>query len=470
MPTATVPRLGPGAVYCEALHPLFEAHPDLIRVAEIEPSSAWIKAPGASGAIRSNPIELERIAALPQAKLVHGVGYPVGGTICDQDAHVGEQRRWAERLGAPWTSEHLSFNDSAAGPGGFLLPPEQSRAGVALAADNIRARAAALGDRPFAFETGVSYLAPRPGELADGDFFAAVAEAADCLILLDLHNLWTNERNGRQRVADVLAALPLERVCEMHLAGGMEKDGYWLDAHSGTVPLDVMALASEIVPAMPTLGAIIFEVSSQFLDAVPPALFLRQMEKLHLLWERAGHKVSPRPQGRRRSGEGGDPSRYEQALVRALAGPPRDGEDSGVALYRTLIASFRNGALADLLPHTLGLLRLHLGEAGLDSLLAAYRESSAPPLFPADEALAFAAWFAANGPEIAYAEEVLGLEAGIVRLISEGGGGELRFRHDPTLILNALEEGCVSTGLPEGDFRIALDLPGVGGKGVAPVP
>ena len=457
MAVAAVPRLGPGAVYCEALHPLFEAHSDLIRVAEIEPSSFWVKTPGASGKIRSNRLELDRTAALPQAKLVHGVGYPVGGTVCDRHAHVGEQRRWAERLAAPWTSEHLSFNESAVGAAGFLMPPQQSGAGVALAAENIRARAAALGDRPFAFETGVNYLAPQPGALADGDYFAAIAEEADCLILLDLHNLWTNERNGRQRVSDAVAALPAERVCEIHLAGGMEKDGYWLDAHSGLVPPELMEMAADIVAAMPKLGAIIFEISPQFLRGVESAAFLRQMEQLHLLWEKAGRKASSQPK-RGVWRDGADPSSYEEALVRALAGAPREGEDSGLALYRTLIASFRNGALADLLPHTLRLLGLHLGVTGLESLLADYRKASVPPLFPADEALAFASWFAANGPEIAYAEDLLGLEAGIVRLISEGGGGALCFRHDPTLILSALEEGRPPSGLPEGDFRITLDL------------
>ena len=76
------------------------------------------------------------------------------------------------------------------------------------------------------------YLRPRPGELGDGEFFAAVAEQADCGILLDLHNLWCNERDGRQPVRDVLAELRLERVWEVHLAGGEELVGYLLDAHS----------------------------------------------------------------------------------------------------------------------------------------------------------------------------------------------------------------------------------------------
>jgi uncharacterized protein (UPF0276 family) len=450
------PGLGPGAVHCEALHPLFLAHPDLIRVAEIEPSSGWIKAPGPDGRIRSNALTLELVAGLPQAKLVHGIGWPVGGTVCRDPAALAEQKRWADALEAPWTSEHLSFNDSPAGPAGFLLPPPQSSAGVAVAAANIRARTEALG-RPFAFETGVNYLPPRPAEMADGDFFAAVAEAADCLILLDLHNLWANARNGRAPIEKVLAALPPERIVEIHLAGGMEKDGYWLDSHSGAVPPGLLDLARDFVAGLPNLGAVLFEVSPQFVEALGLAEFLRQIEAMNDLWERAGRRPSsPAPRAVPPSPAGEAPAAYEAALVSALAAPPAAGEPAGLALYRTLVASFRNGALADLLPFTLRLLARRLGEAALEALLADYRRSEPPPLFPADEALAFAAWLRTNGPPLPYLHDLLELEGGIVRLASEGRDGELRFRHDPSAIVGALAAGGVPDDLPEGDYRLFL--------------
>ncbi|MEA3033936.1 MAG: uncharacterized protein QOJ94_2444 [Sphingomonadales bacterium] len=457
MPPFSAPRLGPGAVHCEALDALFRAHPDLIRVAEIEPSSGWIKAPGPRGAVRSNGFALEEAFNLPQAKLVHGIGWPIGGTVCPDGGAWAEQRRWAERLDAPWTSEHLSFNDSPAGPAGFLLPPAQTQAGVAVATANIRARTEALG-RPFAFETGVNYLPPRPGEMPDGDFFAAVAEEADCLILLDLHNLWANARNGRDPVERVLAALPFDRVIELHLAGGMEKDGYWLDAHSGPVPPGLLDLARDLVAALPNVGAVLFEISPQFVDALGPAAFLREMEAMNDLWERTGHRaVASRPWvAPPRAAADDSPSAYEQALVALLTGPASPGEPPAIALYRTLIASFRNGALSDLLPNTLRLLARRLGEAALEEMLAAYRLAAPPSLFPSDEALAFAAWLDANGPRLDYLEDLLELEAGIVRFAGEGAGGELRFRHDPSAVLDALAAGSVPEGLPKGDYRLVL--------------
>ena len=144
------------------------------------------------------------------------------------------------RLGAQLASEHLSFNRAAGddGPFGsaFFLPPRQTESGVEAAVAAIAALRAEL-DVPFSFETPVSYLQPRADEIADGAFVAAVAEAADCGILLDLHNIWTNERNGRQSAREFLAQLPLDRVSEVHLAGGLERSGFWLDAHSGGLAL-----------------------------------------------------------------------------------------------------------------------------------------------------------------------------------------------------------------------------------------
>ena len=129
---------------------------------------------------------------------------------------------------------------------------------------------------PFAVETGVNYLRPRPDELSDGAFVRSVVTAADCGILLDLHNVWANERNGRQGVREFLAELPLERVWEVHLAGGLEVDGYWLDAHSGPIPPALLDLARDVVAKLPSLGAVVFEIGSDFLPGLGAENLRRQ--------------------------------------------------------------------------------------------------------------------------------------------------------------------------------------------------
>jgi len=134
----SLPSLGVGIVYLPELEPLLLGAPDLISVVEIEPQTLWLYAPRSEQPYRFMPGSLDRLRRLPQVKLVHGVGFPVGGTHPPDATAIALFRETIETLSAPWASEHLAFN--RAGPAhtafntGFLLPPLLSTRGVDAAA------------------------------------------------------------------------------------------------------------------------------------------------------------------------------------------------------------------------------------------------------------------------------------------------------------------------------------------------
>ena len=264
--------LGVGLVAAAGADLLWPGVAGLADVVEIEPQTMWRPLPG--GGWQLSQAAYEWAAGLGRPALAHGVAFPVGGCQPPDPAGVALTAESAQRVDAAHWSEHLSFNRAApAGSGGgvidagFFLPPAQSPDGVARAAGHVAAYQAASG-LPFLIETGVSYLQPRPGELSDGAFVGGVAEAADCGILLDLHNLLANERNGRQPVDGVLAELPLDRVLEVHLAGGFEARGFWLDAHHGPPDEELLALAGRVLPRLPNLRALIWEAVPESLAAL----------------------------------------------------------------------------------------------------------------------------------------------------------------------------------------------------------
>ncbi len=284
-----LPELGIGVVYTPSLEPLLEAGQELIEAIEIEPQPFWLKTRSPENPYRLDKKMSDRINQYRQPKIVHSVGLPIGGTLPLDENYIKCLVESIELFKPVWVSEHLSFNRTRNKKGefntGFLLPPLQTPEAVKIAAENIRY----LRDRlciPFAFETGVNYLQPLPGEMTDGNFFAAVAESADCGILLDLHNLWCNEKNGRSSVRDVISKLPLDRVWEIHLAGGQSLQGYWLDAHSGIVPTSVMELAAEIIPTLPNLKAIFWEISENYLQTEDFSIdvLLEQIRQMQQLW------------------------------------------------------------------------------------------------------------------------------------------------------------------------------------------
>lgn len=411
-------RFSVGLVYNLPLHSFIEAHPALVEVVEIEPQTLWFR--HEHGYSIDLP-RLRRVAALAPRTTVHGVGFPVG-TARPRYAAVRALFEECVRLvGAPWASEHLSFNQAmhAGAPreAGFLLPPCPYAAGVDAAIAAIREVQRTL-PVPFAVENGVSYLRPRPGELPDGEWLRAVLEGSDASLVLDLHNAWCNHLNGRQSIERFLASLPLERVIELHLAGGEELAGYRLDAHSGPVPDALMALTRELLPSLPGLRAVLFEITPSAVEGLGEAGLRAQLEALHALRaapERPGPRAPAPEPARRGEAVARD---WEDGLLQDIVGPPRPGEDPGLALYRELIREFRLSNISGTLPFSTRYLLLSQGQQGFDRLAAPFLASSAPEPFGPVEAGAFAARLAATLPGDAVLATLLDYEQALCQALT----------------------------------------------------
>ncbi len=465
------PHLGAGLVYSSFLVELIDRDPGLIDFVEIEPETVWIQSAPGAWDFRMSASELERLRILPCAKLLHSIGFPVGGSCPPDLGHVALLNGMADVLKSPWISEHLSFNTARVGGEirrtGMLLPPLQTSEGVDAAVRGIRRYAAAL-NRPLAIETGVNYLEPRPFELSDGSFIRRVVEEADCGILLDLHNLWTNERNGRQKALDVIAELPLSRVWEVHVAGGEERSGYWIDGHCGSLPAEVRVLAREIIPCLPNLGAVTLEVFPAYLPAFVADGLHRELEGIREILS-----LSRRPFTGRVSQAAAMPcgtaprvADWEQALAdgilrlsprtevgRTLAG------DSALGLYSELLEEFRASMIGTALGLTTRLLLLHIGEKGMRQLLSRFWRRSQPEMSAAAEAIGFAEFLRTEQPSIPLLDEILSFEIGAVRAIMEQRPQHVLIGCDIRLAIAHLVEG--RRPLPPGPtpFEFVIDPP-----------
>ena len=210
---------------------------------------------------------------------------------------------------------------------GMLLPAHRTESGARRAAAALRELRAALGV-DVTFETGVSYLRRSEGEIPDGDFFARVASEADCGILLDLHDVVTNERNGGDRAYEVIAALPRERVWEFHLAGGYAYGGFWIDAHSGAIDPYALELAEATVGEFPNLRAIVFEIAPEFVANLAPEAAAEQIATLRSLWRRRARRrtvSSCAPLRRSEDPSGVELDDWERALASIALGRAPEG-------------------------------------------------------------------------------------------------------------------------------------------------
>jgi hypothetical protein len=332
------------------------------------------------------------------------------------------------------------------------MPPLQTDDAAAAIVANIVVRQNAIG-LPFAFETGVNYFAPRFGEMPDGDFFAAIAQEADCGILLDLSNLWVNERNGRDSVDAVLRRIPLERVWEIHLAGSEFAHGHWLDAHCGAIHTDVVAITADIVPHLPNLGAIIFELAPDRVAAFGEAAFLAQIETLHGLWarRRTGGTTPWTPAAwESLIGERLLPPRYRRPDPAPIP-PLSPSDDRSFALYARLIETFRCGALTDLFGNTMKLLLLGLGLEPLHALLHDYVDSTPPALFPSDEVLQFRRFLEQRALPIPGLADIVRFEAAPVQAIADSETVRVTLSRDIGQLLDDIGAGRIPSPASDGE-------------------
>jgi uncharacterized protein (UPF0276 family) len=98
------------------------------------------------------------------------------------------------------------------------------------------AQAQDILDMRIGIENASTYIAPPGAEMSEAEFVAAVVKEADCLLHLDVNNIYVNSQNFGFDALDYLNTLPLERTCYVHVAGHyVEPDGLLIDTHGAEV-------------------------------------------------------------------------------------------------------------------------------------------------------------------------------------------------------------------------------------------
>jgi uncharacterized protein len=443
-----IPALGVGIVYFSELAQLRNVDLTAYDVLEIEPETFWAIDP--SGNLAANTGKLSEVATLANACLVHSVGLSVGNALTPSAQTLELLAKNVRLLSSPYASEHLSFNCIGKPPDerwtGFLLPPPQTLDGVALAVDQLHRFRDALGV-PVAFETGVNYFQPRAGDLGDGEFFAMVAESADCGILLDLHNLFTNERNGRVTVERVLESLPLERVWEVHVAGGHFHRGFYLDAHDGLTSPELRKLTERVVPRLPNLRAIVFEAQPDSMRSVTRSAHDDQRAWLQKMWEQRGTRakrarphtaMAPLPDvGAARARV----NAYENDLHDRIASADAMSDERDAAaccLLRELTGEVRGGMLLRSVPLVTRLLLSTLGKPAFRQFLARYCAAEPPAMFPILEGAHFLAFVEREAADVPYVRQLIDFEQALLNVVATGRSCRLPFPYNPAELLSAL--------------------------------
>lgn len=184
--------------------------------------------------IHRNRDPLYRLLESGRPVQLHGVSLNLGGEAPVNTQFLQQVRELIDDLGCEYYSDHLAASGDAHQLYD-LFPIPFTVAEVVRVSDRILRVQDILGRR-IAIENPTWYT--NIGDMPEPDFLAAVAERADCQILLDLNNIAVNYKNHRQHdLAEFLTRIDLARVTYLHVAGHEfdARFGLYLDTHSRPV-------------------------------------------------------------------------------------------------------------------------------------------------------------------------------------------------------------------------------------------
>ena len=284
-----VPKLGIGLAYQPQLRSFLMESSSAFDFLEVVPDVLWNDlGPGCRPRYVADPDGTAFLRTIAEQKPVipHSIGLSIGSAHRFDHEHVAQIASWYEWLRYPWHSDHLSFHLAEHGAEvnvNLTMPLPLDWETLEIIAARVREVRSRI-PVPFLLENNVYYFQFEDQDLDEAAFLNELCRRSGCGVLLDLHNIYVNARNHGQDPYAFLERLDLSNVVELHVAGGMDFDGYYLDAHSGSTPSPVWELLEYVLPRSPNVGGVVFELFGSWLDRIGEHALHDQVDRMRSAW------------------------------------------------------------------------------------------------------------------------------------------------------------------------------------------
>jgi hypothetical protein len=207
--------------------------------------------------------------------VMHGVSLSIGSTEPLDFDYLKRLKALIQRVQPAWFSDHLCWTGVHGVNLHDLMPLPYTEETLQHVADRVSRVQDYMGRRML-LENVSSYVSFSASQMSEWEFLRAVAERADCLILLDINNIHVSAFNHNFDPCSYLAAMPGERVCQIHLAGHTRENNLLIDTHDHPVAEPVFELYAAAVQKFGRLSTMIERD-----DNIPPlSELLAELERV----------------------------------------------------------------------------------------------------------------------------------------------------------------------------------------------
>jgi uncharacterized protein len=225
----------------------------------------------------------QRSAVLAEARRhypisIHGVGLSLGSVEAVNTVHLESFAQLVERTEPFLVSEHVAWCRQDGVYLNDLLPLPYTEESLDVLVRNV-ARVQNRLRRPILMENPSTYLEFHHATISEGEFLAELARRSGCGLLLDVNNLYVNERNHGKPAREVIDALDPGVVAEIHVAGHHVADlgdaTILIDDHGSPVAESVWALYAAAIARFPNAVTLV-----EWDSAIPElAVLIAEAEK-----------------------------------------------------------------------------------------------------------------------------------------------------------------------------------------------
>lgn len=253
-----LPTLGIGASLSLA------AEPDPVALAQADAGPDFIEYAGLLDVERIHD-DVQRVLDANVPILFHPSYINFCGSFSNNADWLEATATHIDAVGSPWFAQDCAYcywgeEGGYASQFGYFIPPIFNEASLQQTIARIQEVQSKI-NVPLAIE-------PPPltfvvGRMPLFEFIGRAAEATDCAILLDMGHLLSYEMATGHSVFDTIDALPLERVIELHIAGGKLKQGengpVYIDAHEAGILPQTWSMLDALLTKLPNVKALCYE-------------------------------------------------------------------------------------------------------------------------------------------------------------------------------------------------------------------
>ncbi len=171
----------------------------------------------------------------------HGVSISLGALEPIDENYLFLLKKLLDHIDSPWFSDHLCLSSHGKIQYHDLIPVLKTDESIDVIVEKIK-KIKEYTKRPFAIEN-ISYYTESSFHTYDEVTFTnKILAKSDCLMLLDINNVFVNSKNLKFDPYEFINNLNLDRVVQIHMGGHWDRGDMLIDTHGDKICDEVWSL------------------------------------------------------------------------------------------------------------------------------------------------------------------------------------------------------------------------------------